>query len=81
MSLYSKHEPKIDLEAGNFMKMANFREKKSRAPETLCSPVKLRFVFKMFNILSDYGEKISLYSEHEPKIDLDIENFMKMTIF
>ena len=45
MSLYSKHEPKIDLEAENFMKMANFREKKSRTPETLCSPVKLRFSF------------------------------------
>ena len=57
MTLYCEHEPKIDIEVENFMKMANIREKKSRTPETLCSPVKSRFPLRIFNILSDYVEK------------------------
>ena len=57
MSLCTRHEPKIDLGVENFMKMAIFLEKNSRTPKTLCSPVKLCFLLRIFYILSDKAEK------------------------
>ena len=81
MGLCTRHEPKIDLEVKNFMKMTNFREKNSRTQESFPPPLINVFNKEFLIFYLTTSKKISLSSENEPKSDLEVVNFMKMANF
>ena len=73
---------KIGVENRKFRKNNDFLRKKILERQIRFAP-QLNYVFhKEFSIFYQItSEKIRLCSRHEPKIDLEVENFLKMTTF